>query len=451
MLSIISLWVVLALAAFTALGWLWSEGGWWANWNSVGNGSTPLDVIKASLTTIGGIGGTAYLVIRYRERASAERNEAEQKLLNAVQQLGSESPQVRIAGVYSLADVADTYRGDYRQRVVNILCGYLRAPRGTWETNPDAGSCIDETSLNEVYWSDDGAVESTVLDALSRHLRKRRKKTDTRDAVAQDVADDQLWCDCVIDLHDAVISESAALDHLSFDNEVNFRATTFLRAATFTQSTFGAVLNAQGAQFVGFGDFRQVTFESNANLSSTKFRRTANFQASTFEGDCTFSDSIIRKAKFNLTNFNGATLFRRTLFEETADYALSEFIVAEFEGSVFSHGAIFVHTKFRQHVDFKKVTFFGRGTPTTFKNSNIQHATFEGVGFEELIFEDAKFNIEFSEDPRSTFCFPKDLGLERDTSLPPGASWARFDDKGNVIEVLPAERPSPEDEPGDVS
>lgn len=126
------------------------------------------------LTTIGGIGGTGYLVIKYRERASAERAEAEEKLLSAVQQLGSESLQVRIAGVYALADVADTYRGDYRQRVVNILCGYLRTWRGTWETVADVEGDADESATKKVYVSHDGAVESTVLEVLSRHLRKRR-------------------------------------------------------------------------------------------------------------------------------------------------------------------------------------------------------------------------------------------------------------------------------------
>ena len=129
--GVILVWVVLALVVFTILGWLWGEGAllsvarWMTNWRSAGDEANPLDIVKVSLTTIGGIGGTGYLVIKYRERASAERaerdaeqNRAEQRLLSGVQQLGSGSPQVRIAGVYSLADVTDTYRVADRKSVV---------------------------------------------------------------------------------------------------------------------------------------------------------------------------------------------------------------------------------------------------------------------------------------------------------------------------------------------
>lgn len=46
---------------------------------------------------------------------------------------------MRIAGVYALADVADTYEGPYHQRVVDILCGYLRTDRLLKYANGDGG------------------------------------------------------------------------------------------------------------------------------------------------------------------------------------------------------------------------------------------------------------------------------------------------------------------------
>ena len=171
-------------------------------------------------------------------RKDVEQEKAEQKLLNAVQQLGSESPQVRIAGVYALADVADTYRGDYRQRVVNILCGYLRTPRGTWETITDTNTEDGETTSEKVYVSNDGAVESTVLEVLSRHLRKRREKTDTHGALTQDVDDDQLWCDCTIDLHDAVITECVSFTGVTLASDVSFQGATFNTFTIFRRVSF---------------------------------------------------------------------------------------------------------------------------------------------------------------------------------------------------------------------
>ena len=268
--GVILVWVVLALVVFTVLGWLWGEGPLWSwqrwltNWRGAGAGAGSLDLVKVSLTTIGGIGGTGYLVIKYRERASAERAErdaeqdrAEQRLLSGVQQLGSGSPQVRIAGVYSLADVADTHRGEYRQRVVSILCGYLRTQRGEWRTIVNEQDGPEQSSEEKVYVSHDGAVESTVLEVLVRHLRKRREKTKHRGAVTQLVEDDQLWCDCTIDLHDAVLTEIA-----------NFQGATFTNA------------NFQGATFTN-ANFRDATF-TNANFWDATFTNDANFWDATF-------------------------------------------------------------------------------------------------------------------------------------------------------------------------
>ena len=267
--GVILVWVVLALVVFTVLGWLWGEGPLWSwqrwltNWRGAGAGAGPLDVVKVSLTTIGGIGGTGYLVIKYRERASAERADAEQRLLSGVQQLGSGSPQVRIAGVYSLADVADTYRGEYRQRVVSILCGYLRTQRGEWKTAVSEQEGPEQSSEEKVYVSHDGAVESTVLEVLVRHLRKRREKTKRREVVTQLVEDDQLWCDCTIDLHDVVLTEIADFWGATFTNDANFRGATFTNAADFEHATFNRA-----------ADFKRATF-NRANFQGATFSRSA--------------------------------------------------------------------------------------------------------------------------------------------------------------------------------
>ena len=292
--GVILLWVVLALVVFTILGWLWGEGAllsvarWMTNWRSAGDEANPLDIVKVSLTTIGGIGGTGYLVIKYRERASAERaerdaeqNRAEQRLLSGVQQLGSGSPQVRIAGVYSLADVADTYRGEYRQRVVSILCGYLRTQRGERRTIVNEQDGPEQSSEEKVYVSHDGAVESTVLEVLVRHLHKRCEKTKHREAVTQLVEDDQLWCDCTIDLHDAVLTEFANFRDATFNRYADFRGATFNRYADFERATFTNA-NFRGATFNRYANFWDATFTSFADFERATFTHDADFQDATF-------------------------------------------------------------------------------------------------------------------------------------------------------------------------
>ena len=299
--GVILVWVVLALVVFTVLGWLWGEGPLWSwqrwltNWRSAGAGASPLDIVKVSLTTIGGIGGTGYLVIKYRERASAERAErdaeqdrAEQRLLSGVQQLGSGSPQVRIAGVYSLASVADTYRGEYRQRVVSILCGYLRTQRGEWRIIDSEQDGPEGPSEDRVYVSHDGAVESTVLEVLIRHLRKRCEKKKHREAVTQLVEDDQLWCDCTIDLHGAFLTEIADFRGATFTNDANFERATFTNDANFERATFTNDANFSGAKFKAHANFWDATFTDHANFSGATFTNDANFSGATFTNNAYF-------------------------------------------------------------------------------------------------------------------------------------------------------------------
>ena len=330
--GVILVWVVLALVVFTVLGWLWGEGPLWSwqrwltNWRSAGAGARPLDLVKVSLTTIGGIGGTGYLVIKYRERASAERaerdaeqNRVEQRLLSGAQQLGSRSPQVRIAGVYSLADVADTHRGEYRQRVVSILCGYLRTQRGEWRTIVNEQDGPEQSSEEKVYVSHDGAVESTVLEVLVRHLRKRCEKTKHREAVTQLVEDDQLWCDCTIDLHDAVLTEIADFRGATFTNNANFEGATFTNNANFEGATFNRYANFGGATFNRYADFRGATFNRYAIFRGATFNRYADFRGATFN-----RYAIFRGATFNrYADFRGATFTN----------------VANFEGATFARSA----------------------------------------------------------------------------------------------------------------
>ena len=347
--GVILVWVVLALVVFTVLGWLWGEGPLWSwqrwltNWRGAGAGAGSLDLVKVSLTTIGGIGGTGYLVIKYRERASAERADAEQRLLSGVQQLGSGSPQVRIAGVYSLADVADTYRGEYRQRVVSILCGYLRTQRGEWETAVSEQDGPEQSSEEKVYVSHDGAVESTVLEVLVRHLRKRCEKTKHREAVTQLVEDDQLWCDCTIDLHDAVLTEIADFRGAAFNHDADFRGAAFNHDANFWGATFNHDANFQGATFNHDANFLGATFTNDVRFWGATFTNDVRFWGATFNRYANFWGATFNR----YANFLGATFNR----------------YANFRGATFNHDANFQGATFNHDANFQGATFTRSAPP----------------------------------------------------------------------------------------
>lgn len=307
----IAVWVILAIGAFTTLGWLWGSGpysSWqrvFTNWSGNELRGEPLELVKVSLTTIGGIGAVGYLVIKYRERAAIERNEVDAKLLSAVQQLGSDSSQVRIAGVYALADVADTYGSPYHQRVVDILCGYLRAERGHWEPTEaaDPQTIKTEADPNPRYVTTDGPVESTILGMLARHLRKARTDSDSRRQVKQEVADDQLWCDCKIDLHGAHFSERVYLDKITCRwldaHDVHFGDYLSMISSTFTES-----VSFYGTTFSGEVRFSWSRFQKFANFNKATFKNYTIFAGASFEGDARFRD--IRYEESGYGYFKGA-------------------------------------------------------------------------------------------------------------------------------------------------
>lgn len=91
-----------------------------------------LDAIKILLSVVVGIGGIVALTIAYRKQDLGEAAEYREdtrlfieRFGRAADQLGVEKAAVRIAGVYSLARLADEWK-DGRQTCIDVLCAYLR-------------------------------------------------------------------------------------------------------------------------------------------------------------------------------------------------------------------------------------------------------------------------------------------------------------------------------------
>jgi hypothetical protein len=76
------------------------------------------------------------------QREQLDRTLAEQRtrtlnerFATAAGQLGSDKPpEVRLAGVYAMAGLADDWP-ENRQTCVDVLCGYLRMPYEGWDRN----------------------------------------------------------------------------------------------------------------------------------------------------------------------------------------------------------------------------------------------------------------------------------------------------------------------------
>ncbi|MCA1604232.1 MAG: hypothetical protein LC775_01820 [Acidobacteria bacterium] len=108
------------------------------------------ELFKVSLASVAAAGAAVGLVVAYRRQQSAEDSHTlavrtedriatewkedshrdRTRLLNerftsASQQLGSDRPEIRLAGVYAMAGLADDWN-DQRQTCVDVLCGYFR-------------------------------------------------------------------------------------------------------------------------------------------------------------------------------------------------------------------------------------------------------------------------------------------------------------------------------------
>ena len=290
----IAIWAVLGIIAFLlAMWWLGRVPFWQLKLDPRKQAE---NIVKIALTLVGGVGAVAYLVIKYQERQQAGRAEKREKdravdtkVQDAINQLGSDKASTRIAGVYALTDIADRYKDSYRQRVADILCGYLRSDRSSYAPDRSGQPVWDASGHLVESVASDEAVESTILSVMRDRLRKERKDETGETIVRQTVDDDQLWCACTFDLHEATFHGAVDLTDSTFECVPYFRGTKFERRADFRGADF-----ARGAYFIG------ATFTGDAYFSGAEFRANAVFSG--IQGQPSFG---FEACKFN-ERFRGA-------------------------------------------------------------------------------------------------------------------------------------------------
>jgi uncharacterized protein YjbI with pentapeptide repeats len=86
-----------------------------------------------------------------------------ERFATASEQLGSDKPAVRLAGVYALAGLADDW-AENRQTCVDVLCAYLRMP---YEPDP----CEAPPGPRQLAFRASREVRHTVIRVITAHLR----------------------------------------------------------------------------------------------------------------------------------------------------------------------------------------------------------------------------------------------------------------------------------------
>ena len=250
--------------------------------------TTLYDLLKVAFAVAVGIGGVVALVTAYRRQRVAEfahelaariedradRGEEENqklaarteereatRLLNerfatAAGQLGSESPAVRLAGIYAMAGLADDWP-QRRQTCVDVLCAYLRMP---YAPEPAADAAQPDRQAYQATQE----VRHTAIRIITAHLAPYR-----RPATPQD------WCGLDLDFT-GTIFDSGTVD---FSGAQFTGGTVNFRDAQFT----GGTVNFSSAQFTG----------GTVNFSSAQFTgATVNFRDAQFTGATVdFSDA----------------------------------------------------------------------------------------------------------------------------------------------------------------
>ena len=344
----IAIWAVLGIIAFLlAMCWLGRVPFWQLKLDPRKQAE---NIVKIALTLVGGVGAVAYLVIKYQERQQAGRAEKREKdrlvdtkVQDAINQLGSDKASTRIAGVYALTDIADTYRGGYRQRVVDILCGYLRSDRETYPLGEDGKPATGLPRSGDA----DKAVESTIFSVMRDRLRKERKDDETgKTIVRQTVDDDQLWCDCAFDLHEATFHEIVDLTYSTFERDAYFYGATFTRVAYFGGAAFARGADFREATFAGVVDFGVATFTGVPYFGGATFTGVAYFFIAHFTGG----------ANFGGAHFTGGVTFDWATFAGVVDFRVAHFAgVADFGGATFTGVADFDEAEFRGVADFSEI------------------------------------------------------------------------------------------------
>jgi hypothetical protein len=87
-----------------------------------------------------------------------------ERFATAAEQLGSDKPAVRLAGVYAMAGLADDWKVG-RQTCIDVLCAYLQLPY-----EPDRGPDVPEP--RRLAFQASRKVRHTIIRVITTHLRE---------------------------------------------------------------------------------------------------------------------------------------------------------------------------------------------------------------------------------------------------------------------------------------
>jgi hypothetical protein len=308
-------------------------------WTMYGKEASQSDVLKLALGVVAAGGAAIALVVNYRRQQHLERDDAghrdqvrlfTERFGAAAAQLGGERPAVRLAGVYSMAALADVW-DTQQQQCIDVLCGYLRLP---YAGEPPPG--YPQIVVEQRQYAD-GAIQRTQTTTYQAgEIQVRRAIVDIIRQHLQPGADFN-WSRRSFDFSGATLINADFAGAVFTGKRTSFnRATLSGENTSFDRATF----SSEGALFDG------ATFASDR----TSFRRATFSSKRTSFSQATFSS--------DRTLFDGATFASDRMSFSGATFSG---VITSFSGASFSG----------RRTSFSGATFSGENTSfdgTTFAN-----------------------------------------------------------------------------------
>ncbi|WP_030160438.1 pentapeptide repeat-containing protein [Glycomyces sp. NRRL B-16210] len=383
-----------------------------------------LDTIRGTIAIAAGIGGASALILNFRKQQHSEYHTTQERItelrVQAVEQLSSKDPGVRIGGLHNLERLGDQHE-DLRQGVLDEVCAYLRRP---FVPPRNRAALIDDPEFKVRR-----LAQEILQRRLKRKLGRREYWTHTRLELRKAFLNDIDFSGCHLyspDFQGATFAGKSSFEATSFggetsiarakfeglanfhraliDGSMDISRATFKDYVEFNSTTFQRVAHFNGAIFQHVADFRDTTFQHVADFRDTTFQHVADFRDTTFQRDAVFSGATFqRDAAFRDTTFQESAVFNGVTFQDGAVFSLgTDFSGATFQGRVVFNGATFQRdaafrdATFQESAVFNGVTFqdgavFSLGTD--FSGATFQHvAHFNGATFQgRVVFNGATF------------------------------------------------------------
>ena len=242
----------------------------WIVWGCVGL-KQPSARATAALTTVGGMGGSVFLVVKYRAQNLVEKQHAMSRLDHddelidkALELFASDNSLKRATGARYLIELANK-RDDlsYQQRIVDAFCASLRVSAA------EGGSDGEN--------ADSAFVERVFVRAMRERLGGSNGSLPS-------------WAKCVFDLRGVRFGSPVDLSDCTFEAEVDLRGAVFAEGVFFSGAVFESTPIFSGVRFLRDETFDECCFRAGNDLdfSYSVFKGAVGFAGTVFYGNVMF-------------------------------------------------------------------------------------------------------------------------------------------------------------------